>query len=365
MKKSFIILLCFVNLSRAELPHPELLPTTKAIHAKLEKTTADPKKMDIYQAKVALAKNATYEMLPIQGGTFTIGSPETEATRKADEGPQKTIAIDPFWMGKYEITWNLYSPFMENGGNRNRDGTLNRDTDQATSDAPEINDGETLVDTVTQPTPPWIPMNFGMGDGSNKDYPAVGVTQHAASKFCEWLSAQTGHFYRLPTEAEWEYACRAGTTTAYSFGDDISKIDDYAWHLGNSSGSYQKVGTKKANPWGLYDMHGNVSEHVLDQYLAAAYANTKNGEGNPWTPATQRFPTSFRGGDFDAKSEQLRSASRRATDPQLETKDPCRPKSIWYYSGARWLGFRIVRPLKTPSLEEMHRYWNSGPGDSE
>jgi formylglycine-generating enzyme required for sulfatase activity len=356
------------HLSQAEqaaLPHPELLPTTKAIHAKLEKTAADPSAMNAYQAKVALAENASFEMLPIKGGSFTLGSPETEAARKADEGPPKTIAIEPFWMGKLEVTWDLYRPFMESGVSRNKDGTLNRDSDLKTSEAPEIKDDEKLVDTVTQPTPPWIPMHFSMGDGYTKDYPAVGVTQHAATKFCEWLSAQTGHFYRLPTEAEWEYACRAGTTTAYSFGDDVSKLDDYAWHFGNSTLTYQKVGTKKANPWGLHDMHGNVAEHVLDQYLATAYASWKTGQENPWMPPTQRYPTSVRGGHYDANPELLRSASRIATSSMLKVLDPQRPKSIWYFTNAPWLGFRIVRPLKTPSVEEMHRYWNSGPGDSE
>ncbi|MES2660781.1 MAG: formylglycine-generating enzyme family protein [Verrucomicrobiota bacterium] len=350
----------------AEIPHPELLPTTQAIHDAIAKTPdPEPAAMKAYAESVKLAKDSPLELMPISGGEFLLGSPDTETNRKPNEGPQCKLKIEPFWMGKLEISWDLYRPFMENGKPRNKDGTLNRDSNLTTSEPPEAKNGETLNDTITQPTPPYVPMHFQMGDGYSKDYPAVGMTQHAANKFCEWLSEQTGHFYRLPTEAEWEYACRANTITAYSFGDDPAKLGDYAWFSGNSEFQYQKVGTRKANPWGLHDMHGNVAEHVLDQYAADSYSKLKNGMTNPWTPPVNRYPTVVRGGHWDADPADLRSASRLGSSKAWKIQDPQIPKSLWYFTDAPWLGFRIVRPLKTPPAEEMHRFWNTGPGASE
>lgn len=347
------------------LPRPALLPTTRAIHEIIVKQP-DPaaEAMKPYTEKVPKAADSPLELLPIQGGEFTIGSPQGEPKRAVNEGPQRKIRIEPFWMAKVETTWSLYQPYMENRKARNKDGTLNRDSNQTTSEPPEQKEGETLVDVVTQPTPPYVPMNFGMGNGYDKDSPAIGVTQHAASKFCEWLSAQTGHFYRLPTEAEWEYACRAGTTTAYSFGDDPSKLDDYAWSVGNAEYQYQKVGTRKPNPWGLHDMHGNVAELCLGQFVPEAYESIKDGDVNPWTAITSRYPTVIRGGSYNDDPDKLRSAARRGTDPALKMIDPQEPKSQWYFTNAPWLGFRVIRPLKTPSVEEMHRFWNMD-GDTE
>jgi len=365
--KTSLLLLSALAANAAEIPNSQLLPTTKAIHEKIS-ANPDPEveEMKAYTETVPLADGAVLELIPIPGGSFKIGSPEDAPDHQPDESPQAEVTVAPFWMAKLETTWDLYRPFMENGQARNKDGTLNRDTDMTTSEAPEVKDGETLIDTVTQPTPPYMPMHFSMGDGYSKEYPAVGITYHAANKYCEWLSAQTGHFYRLPTEAEWEYACRAGTTTAYSFGDDVSKLGDYAWFADNSEFQYQKVGTKKPNPWGLYDMHGNAAELTLDEYLPNAYAKfPKGGAVNPWYPPVARYPTVFRGGHWDADADALRSAARGKTAAELKSMDPQIPKSIWYFTNASWLGFRVVRPLETPSAEEMHKYWNQGPGDSE
>jgi formylglycine-generating enzyme required for sulfatase activity len=269
----------------------------------------------------------SYSMVAIPAGSFLIGSPTREKNRRNDEGPQITVTVPAFWMGAREVTWNEYELFM------------------FPKEPP-------AADATTHPTKPYVEMSFGMGrDG----YPAISMTQHAANKYCQWLSAKTGHFYRLPTEAEWEYAARAGTTTAYSFGDSPAKLKDYAVF---NSDRYAKVGSKKPNPWGLYDMHGNVLEWTLDQYSIAGYAQL--AAQLPWIVSVTPYPHSVRGGSWADTAAQLRSAARRGSEANWKRLDPQRPKSIWYHTNAPWIGFRIVRPAIAPSTEEMHRYWNNG-----
>ena len=192
-------------------------------------------------------------------------------------------------------------------------------------------------------------------------FPAISMTQHAANKYCQWLSAKTGHFYRLPTEAEWEYAARAGTTTAYFWGDDAAQIGDYCWWGKNSDFKYQKVGKKKPNPWGLYDILGNVIEWTLDQYDPDVLREARP----PRIPGTRR-PSRIRTSRAAARGmTRIAPKLRCAVAPRVERRngsiqDPQLPKSIWYHTDAQFLGFRIVRPLKTPTPEEMQAYWNSG-----
>ncbi len=289
-----------------------------------------------------------YVMVPIPGGEFTMGSPETEKGRKPDEGPQHKVKIDPFWMEQCEITWNEYELFMYPDEEHRTRATMH--SDEA---------GDKLADAVTHPSKPYVEMSFGMGkDG----FPAIAMTHHAANKYCQWLSAKTGQFYRLPTEAEWEYACRAGTTTAYFFGDDPSLLPQYGWFEDNSDFKYQKVGKKKPNPWGLYDMCGNVLEWVLDQYSPDYYAacQAKGVVVEPWNKATKPYPHSVRGGSWNDPAVACRSAARRGSDRTWKMQDPQLPKSIWYFSDAQWVGFRIIRPLKVPTALEMQKYWTSG-----
>jgi len=287
----------------------------------------------------------SYALAPIPAGEFTMGSSMGEKGRDSNEGPQRVVKISPFWMGTHEVTWNEFELFMYVDEEKKFKDRIK--TDAAID---KISEG------VARPTKPYVEMSFGMGkDG----YPAISMTQHAANKYCQWLSAKTGHFYRLPTEAEWEYAARAGTTTAYSWGDDPAEAKQYAWFEANSDFKYQKVGRKKPNPWGLYDIHGNVAEWCIDQY-EPNYEKVKSLLQDPWLKQATPYPQVARGGSWDDGLAKLRSAARRGSDKSWKQQDPQLPKSIWYLTDAQFLGFRIVRPLKVPSLDEVFRYWNSG-----
>jgi formylglycine-generating enzyme required for sulfatase activity len=194
------------------------------------------------------------------------------------------------------------------------------------------------------------------------DRPAIAMTQHAANQYCQWLSAKTGHFYRLPTEAEWEYAARAGTTNTWFFGEEESRLADYAWFEGNSAETYHKVGQKRPNPWGLHDMLGNVSEWVLDKCEAEFYATcaARGTMAGPWNKATKPFPHSVRGGSWKEAAEFVRGAARGRSDPKWKSGDPQSPKSLFWFRNCDFVGFRIVRPLAIPSADEMRRCWVSG-----
>jgi formylglycine-generating enzyme required for sulfatase activity len=322
--------------------------TVPMIHERIvanlkEKSAAD---MKAY-TNVIPGTEITYAMTPIPGGEFLLGSPGSEAERKADEGPQAKVQIAPFWMGTYEVTWDEYLLFMYPDDEKKL-----RETHPTEATINQVSDA------VTRPSKPYADMSNGFGKSG---YPAIAMTQHAANKFCHWLSAKTGHFYRLPTEAEWEYACRAGSTTAYSFGNDAGKLGDYGWFFDNSNSKTQKVGKKKPNPWGLYDMHGNVLEWVLDQYDPEFYKTLSAGTAsNPWNKATQPYPHSARGGSWDDDAPALRSAARRGSDRTWKMTDPQLPKGKWYVTDAWFIGFRVVRPLAVPPAEEMTKYWISG-----
>jgi len=329
--------------------------TVPEIHKRIvaELGVKSPAEMKPY-TNVIPGTAVTYEMVPIAAGEFAMGSPDSEKDRKPQEGPQHKVKISPFWMGKYEVTWDQYLLYMYPDDEKKL-----RDS-HATPE--EVNQ---LSDAVTRPSKPYVDMSFGMGKSAKSGgigFPAIAMTQHGANKFCHWLSAKTGHFYRLPTEAEWEYACRAGTTTAYSFGDDVDKLPEYAWFFDNSNSKYQEVGKKKPNPWGLYDMHGNVTEWVLDQF-DLDYYKVLAGKGvavDPWNKSTKPYPHGVRGGSWDDDPHALRSAARRGSDRNWKMQDPQLPKSIWYLTDAQIVGFRVVRPLKVPPAEELLKYWTSG-----
>ena len=310
---------------------------------------SDATKPDEMKKYVELIEHtsAKIEMIPIAGGKFSMGSPDSQAERNPDEGPVHQVEIAPFWMAKCEITWDAYDVWMSDLDVFSREVNKVKATPR-----------DTIADEFqkSQPTKPYCDMSFGMG---KRGFPAICMTQHAARTYCKWLSAKTGRYYRLPTEAEWEYACRAGTSTAYSFGDDASQLEEHAWFADNAGEGYHEVGEKKPNPWGLQDMHGNVAEWVLDQYTPGGYPISELKTTDPLLIPKTLYPRTVRGGGWDKTAAACRSAAREGSTEDWISQDPQFPVSIWYLTDALHVGFRVVRPMKEPTDDEKKAYWES------
>ena len=286
----------------------------------------------------------SFSMLAIPGGSFTIGSPADEPYRKEDEGPQKEVNISPFYMGEVEVSWNEFLVFYSQTGAEGR----STDTEGARTEAD--------VDAITGPTPPYgqPDQNWGLGDR-----PAITMRHKAATTYCEWLSKVTGKTYRLPSEAEWEYACRAGTQTPYFFegnpkdfsqdklwnkifGADTTNINSYVVYEANSMAKTQLSSAVRPNPYGLRNMLGNVAEFCQDWYAPDAYRQLSDGISNPKGPANGTEHV-VRGGSFKSAATDVRSAVRDFTQTEAWMKtDPQMPKSIWWYSDVNTVGFRVV-----------------------
>ncbi|MCM4172264.1 sulfatase-modifying factor protein [Arenibacter sp. TNZ] len=281
----------------------------------------------------------SFEMVLIPEGKFMMGSPDNQANRKADEGPVKNVELDAFYMGKYELGWEVFELFFK----QNKELFQTLEADKLSN-----------IDAITRPSPPYEDPSYGMG---KVGYPAISMSAYSALVFCKWLSTVTGRFYRLPTEAEWEYAAKAGTNTAYSFGDDLTKLDEYAVYYKNANNQYAKVGSKMPNPWGLYDMHGNVAEWTLDEYKENALAITESK--NPWVKPTVIHPRVIKGGSWDDDAKTLRSSARVASSLKLQKRDPQIPKSFWWNTDSNFIGFRLVSPKVQPSKEEQKQFWQT------
>ena len=296
-----------------------------------------------------------YTMIPIPGGKFTMGSPDDEEDRRDDEGPQFEVTVEPFWMGKYEVTWAEYKHYM----------SLYQSMQALQGKGLRIVTPKNEVDAVTSPSSLYdAEFTYAEGDGPKE--PAATMSQFAAKQYTKWLSQISGPFYRLPTEAEWEYACRGGTKTAFYFGDDVGDLEDHAWHEENSEEVRTNCGELDANPFGLYDMYGNVAEWVLDQYDEDGYTHIKEGASvtvmEAYRKPTKLFPRVARGGSWESVPEDCRSAARLGSDNEWRTEDPNEPQSPWWHtdSPALGVGFRIIRPLKAPAtMKEKNEFWNA------
>lgn len=282
---------------------------------------------------------ATFTMVPVEGGTFMMGSDNENAGEH--EGPPREVYVDSFWMSEHEVSWDEYLIFLQ---------LAIEDEDPEEHILAGMRE-EYGIDALSVPTPPYEDVSYGMG---HEGYPAISMTHYAAVMYAKWLTAQTGNFYRLPTEAEWEYACRGGNVEEY----EAVPLDEYEWHTENSDESYNQVASKQPNPLGLYDMKGNVAEWTMDEYLED-YHEQLEGEpaDNPWFKPEVLYPRTVRGSSWRDDPEDLRCTQRRGSDERWKRGDPQFPKSRWWHTHADFLGFRLVRPKETPPQEKIKEYW--------
>jgi formylglycine-generating enzyme required for sulfatase activity len=283
-----------------------------------------------------------YALAFVPGGSYWLGSAGDEVGHEADEGPQRRVRVGSFWMGAREVTQDEFEIFRFRG------------LDDHTAAAPEI---DFDADGVSRPSPPYEDPAHGLG---HPGHPAAGMTRSAALHYARWLSEKTGRLYRLPTEAEWEYACRAGGTEAYGFGGDPADADHYAWSVDNSGGGHHPAGQKQANALGLFDMHGNVSEWVMDTYADDAYSLLSN-EHEAVDPVAGEPPRGrgvVRGGGFDDPPDRMRCAERMPELAAWKRRDPQIPKSRWWNTDSPHVGFRLVSPAQDFTLDEIRDYWD-------
>jgi formylglycine-generating enzyme required for sulfatase activity len=219
--------------------------------------------------------NVTIEMVSIPGGSFEMGSPADEEGRHDVEGPVHTVKLSPFWMGKYEVTQAEWKAVMGSRSNS----------------------------------------SYFKGD----DLPVEMVGWYECQEFIRKMNEKVpGGGFRLPSEAEWEYACRAGSRSRYCFGNSDSGLGEYAWSTSNSGNQTHPVGQKRANAWGLYDMHGNVSEWCQDWYHDS-YTGAPS-DGSAWESPSGSVRV-LRGGSLFLDPWYCRSSNRFGSMPDFTLND--------------------------------------------
>ena len=245
----------------------------------------EPEPLSVFQDRLEDGSQGP-EMVWLPAGGFLMGSPDTDKMADADERPRHDVHIvRPFAIGCFPVTFAEYDRFCADAGREQ-------------------------------------PQDQGWGRDRR---PVINVCWEDAVAYCLWLSAQTGRTYRLPSEAEWEYACRAGTRTPWSFGDDEKALGDHGWLDGDLGGQTHPVGEKRANPWGLHDMHGNVWEWVQDHWNDD-YQGAPD-DGTAWETPRGQWRVA-RGGCWIFHAWYCRSAQRYHWEPASRNV---------------WLGFRLAR----------------------
>lgn len=237
-----------------------------------------------------------FDMVSIPGGRIRM------------ERSGREVTLLPFWISKHEVTWGQFDRFYE---------------------FPE----DQKIDGVTRPS---AGKNYLGLSGLPPDFlesgrPVTNLRIHSALVYCEWLTRKTGKIFRLPTEAEWEFACRAAS-------EEPTPVDDYAWHEGNSEERTHPAGLKKPNSFGVFDMLGNVWEYCLE----------------PDHPPD--FGPVLRGGAWNTPADRIRTTPRKTMPAGWSTADPNRPFSVWWFRPDFTQGFRVVRVPETATVEERERY---------
>lgn len=286
-------------------------------------------------------------MIAIPGGTFKMGSASSEQFHNEDETPIRTVKVDKFYMSEFEILWEQYWSFFQNTKSV---GKVPPSVVYANNSRQDL-----TIDGITGATSSYGQTDQGWGGGQR---PAITMTHYGAEIFCLWLSKKTGKKYRLPTEAEWEYAARAQTHTPYFFEGNPAEfsnigffrkfidastdpIGKYVVYVNNSNNKTQEPKFVEANPFGLKNMLGNVMEYCADKYDPKAYSKTGLEVKNPINNSGEEYVV--RGGNYDSDASEVRSASRNFTKNDAWLKrDPQQPKSIWWYTDIRGIGFRVV-----------------------
>jgi formylglycine-generating enzyme required for sulfatase activity/nitrate/TMAO reductase-like tetraheme cytochrome c subunit len=291
--------------------------------------------------------STSFNMVAIPGGKFKMGSKDDEVFHKEDEGPVVDVEVSPFFMAEIEVSWDEYLTFYAQTAAEGRSS----DTEGVRNNSPS------KTDAISGATPPYGQPDQGWGLGKR---PAISFSYHAAETYCKWLSQVTGKNYRLPTEAEWEYACRAGSTDPYFFAIDTEKFKKkglkaklikeqeelFGTHIvykANSGSKTQLPSAVSPNAFGLKNMAGNVAEFCSDWYQPDTYSKyPKGGVKDPKGPE-QGSEHVIRGGSFMSTPDAVRSSARDYTRTEAWLKtDPQIPKSIWWYSDCFHVGLRVV-----------------------
>lgn len=285
----------------------------------------------------------SFQMALVPAGRFSMGRTAETQNTLTQGVTQRLVQLDSFWIGLHEVGYDEFIIFYQ------------KEYDSDASNHPEK---KYEADVVSRPTPQYIDYTYGMGKSG---FPAVSMTQQAALRYCQWLYEKTGHFYRLPTEAEWEFACWGGSSDVQIPAADLG---DYAWTFENSFEKYHELGQKKPNPLGLYDIHGNVTEWTLDYYQEDYLENLSDSISyNPWVVPARRHSRTVKGGSYDSDAQDCSCSARQKSSPQWQARDPQIPKSKWWNPDSPFVGFRIVRPVKQLSREEVEAFFEQAIRD--